>query len=319
MRLGVLDVGSNTVHLLLVDAHTGARPLPAVKEKTDLKLIKLLDDDGAIRKDGARRLIDACRQAREIAEDKGAQSMLAFATSALREAKNGDAVLEEVHDEAGVDLQVLSGEDESRLTFLAVRRWYGWSSGRLLSLDIGGGSLEIAAGIDEDPDVALSLPLGAARLTRDWFSADPPSKDERKSLRKHVRAEIAAIVGQVSRIGEIDQVVASSKTFRSLARVAGAAAAAEGPYVRRVLTREDCADLVSRLGKLSSAERARLPGVSPQRAEQLLAGAIVADAALDLFDVPAVDICPWALREGLILRHLDLMAGAGFEADTVSG
>lgn len=314
MRIGVLDVGSNTVHLLLVDAHPGAKPLPAYKEKTELRLVELLDDNGMVDGEGADQLVQCCINAVEIAEDKGATSMLAFATSALRESLNGTAVLKRVHREAGVDLRVLSGEDEARLTFLAVRRWYGWSAGRIICFDIGGGSLELASGIDEDPDVAVSLPLGAARLTRDWFTADPPSEDEVRVLRRHVRAEIAEVVGKVSRFGVPDQAAASSKTFRSLARVAGAAPSGEGPYVRRVLKREDLQDIVAKLATMPAADRAKLPGVSKSRAEQLLAGAVVADAAMDLFDVPFVDICPWALREGLILRRLDQLEGVGSEA-----
>lgn len=317
--MGVLDVGSNTVHLLLVDAHRGARPLPAHKQKTELRLVELLDDSGSISKQGAERLVKACSEAVEAAEDKGATSMLAFATSALREAVNGTAVLDRVREEAGVDLQILSGEDEARLTFLAVRRWYGWSAGRLLSFDIGGGSLELAAGGDEDPDVAVSLPLGAARLTRGWFSDDPPSKDELRALRRHVRAEIAAIVGSINRYGAADRVVASSKTFRSLARVAGAAPSGDGPYVRRTLSRADVQDLVKRLAGMPASDRAKLPGVSAGRAGQLLAGAVVADAAIDLFEVDEVDICPWALREGVILRRLDQIEGAGFGESDESG
>nr|WP_238992916.1 Ppx/GppA phosphatase family protein [Jiangella aurantiaca] len=317
--MGVLDVGSNTVHLLLVDAHLGARPLPAYKQKTDLRLVELLDDSGSISKQGAERLLKSCREAVQAAEDKGATSMLAFATSALREAVNGTAVLDRVRDEAGVDLQILSGEDEARLTFLAVRRWYGWSAGRLLSFDIGGGSLELAAGGDEDPDIAVSLPLGAARLTRDWFTGDPPDKDELRALRRHVRAEIASIIGDVNRYGTADRAVASSKTFRSLARVAGAAPSGDGPYVRRTLSREDVQDLVKKLASMTAAERAKLPGVSAGRAGQLLAGAVVADAAIDLFEVDEVDICPWALREGVILRRLDQIEGAGFGESDESG
>src|SRR5690606_40323366 len=132
--------------------------------------------------------IECCRSAVRAAEDKGATSMLAFATSALRDAVGGTDVLDQVRRRAGVDLQVLSGEDEARLTFLAARRWYGWSSGRLLCLDIGGGSLEVAAGSDEEPDVALSLPLGAGRLTRDWITRDPPPPDEVRKLLKHFRS-----------------------------------------------------------------------------------------------------------------------------------
>ena len=179
----------------------GARPLPAYEHKIELLLSELLDDKGRVTSDGIDRLVAFCAEALEIAEDKGAESMLAFATSALREATNGDKVIERIRDKTGLDLRVLGGEDEARLTFLAVRRWYGWSSGRLLCLDIGGGSLEIAVGIDEDPDAAASLPLGAGRLTRTWFTADPPAKSEIRELRRHVRAQVASAVGAVSRFG----------------------------------------------------------------------------------------------------------------------
>jgi exopolyphosphatase/guanosine-5'-triphosphate,3'-diphosphate pyrophosphatase len=154
----------------------------------------------------------------------------------------------------------------------------------------------------------VSLPLGAGRLTRSWFTSDPPHKDEIRKLRKHVRADVASAVGTVTRVGAPDQAVATSKTFRSLARVAGAAPSAEGPYVRRILHRDVMASLVSKLSGMDAAERARLPGVSAERAPQLLAGAIVADAAMDLFEVESLSICPWALREGVILRRLDNLA-----------
>jgi exopolyphosphatase/guanosine-5'-triphosphate,3'-diphosphate pyrophosphatase len=205
-----------------------------------------------------------------------------------------------------VDIDILSGADES-LTFLAVRRWLGWSSGRLLVLDIGGGSLEIGSGIDEEPDVAISLPLGAGRLTRDWFSSDPPRSREVRELRKHVRTEVARTVGDVVRHGEPDEAVATSKTFRSLARIAGAAPSSNGLYVQRTLDHEDLVPWVERLATMTAADRAKLAGVSQGRARQVLAGAIVADAAMDLFQIDQLQICPWALREGVILRRLDAM------------
>lgn len=307
------------MHLLLVDAHPGARPLPAFSHKVELRLSELMNEDGKVTSKGADRLIEFCAEAQQIAEDKGAESMLAFATSALREAENGDKVIAKVRERTGLALQVLSGDDEARLTFLAARRWYGWSSGRLLCLDIGGGSLEIATGIDEDPDVAISLPLGAGRLTRDWFTGDPPSKDEVRKLRKHVRAQVASVIGKVSRFGTPDQAVATSKTFRSLARITGAAPSADGPYVRRKVRRPDMAEQVSKLAGMATAERARLPGVSEGRAAQLLAGAIVADAAMDLFEIDELDVCPWALREGVILRRLDQMSGLGVGTDGPPG
>ncbi|MGW1216527.1 Ppx/GppA phosphatase family protein [Streptomyces sp. NPDC002499] len=307
MRLGVLDVGSNTVHLLVVDAHPGARPLPAHSHKAELRLAQLLDEDGAIDPEGVDKLISVVREAVQAAEDKGVEEMLPFATSAVREASNADDVLARVQAETGVELQVLTGAEEARLTFLAARRWFGWSAGKLLVLDIGGGSLEIAYGIDEAPDAAVSLPLGAGRLTAGWLPGDPPDPDSIRALRRHVRAQIARTVGEFTRFGAPDHVVATSKTFRQLARIAGAARSTEGLYVQRELKRESLEAWVPQLTGMTTAQRADLPGVSEGRASQLLAGALVAEGAMDLFGVETVEICPWALREGVILRRLDGM------------
>ncbi|SFD56098.1 Ppx/GppA phosphatase family protein [Streptomyces aidingensis] len=307
MRLGVLDVGSNTVHLLVVDAHRGARPLPAYSHKAELRLAELLDGDGAIGPDGVDRLAQTIESALEVAEDQGVAELLPFATSAVREATNADRVLARVAEETGIELQVLSGEDEARLTFLAARRWLGWSAGRLLLFDIGGGSLEIAYGLDEAPDAAVSLPLGAGRLTNGRLPGDPPDPADVRALRRDVRSQMARVVGEFNRLGKPDRVVGTSKTFRQLARLTGAAPSSEGLYARRLLGRQALREWGPKLTVMPERERAGLPGVSEGRARQLLAGAVVAEAALDLFGVPELEICPWALREGVILRRLDQM------------
>jgi exopolyphosphatase / guanosine-5'-triphosphate,3'-diphosphate pyrophosphatase len=315
MRLGVLDVGSNTLHLLVVDAHRGARPIPAFSHKAELHFGEHLDNGNRLTQQHALQLRAFVDEALRLAEDKGVQEMVAFATSALRDAINGEEILAGIEADTQVAIRVLPGSDEARLTFLAARRWFGWSSGRLLLLDIGGGSLEIAAGNDEDPAVAISLPLGAGRLTREWLPGDPPSADDVRGLRKHVRAEIAATAGAVLRDGRPTNAVATSKTFRQLARIAGGAPSSEGPYIRRMLRHSDVTDLAERLARTSVAERRQLPGVSAGRASQLAAGAIVADAAMDLFELADLEVCPWALREGVILRRLDLLAGLDLQRE----
>jgi exopolyphosphatase / guanosine-5'-triphosphate,3'-diphosphate pyrophosphatase len=235
--------------------------------------------------------------------------MTGFATSAVRDARNSDAVLEHVRARTGVDIEVLPGEDEARLTFLAVRRWFGWSSGRLAVFDIGGGSLEIAVGSDEAPDVAQSLPLGAGRLTREHLAAGVDD-DAVRRLRRTIRAGIAADAGAVTRSAP-DHSVATSKTFRSLARICGAAPSVEGPLVRRVLDAAVLRETVPKLLGMSPDEVAELPGVSPSRAHQVVAGALVAEAVMDLFDLAELEICPWALREGIILERLDQIGVRG--------
>ena len=305
MRLGVLDVGSNTVHLLVVDAHRGAHPWPAYSEKTFLRLAERIGKDGRLHTDAADDLVKAVASAREAAAHHEVDEMLAFATSAVRDATNSAKVLARVQEETGVELQVLSGKDEARMTFLAVRRWFGWSAGRLLVLDIGGGSLELAAGIDEEPALALSLPLGVGRLTRERLSADPPPPLEIDDLREHVQRHLASI-----ELGEWDRAVATSKTFRTLARLSGAAPSVAGFRTPRSLTRTGLHQVLGFIRRMPSSALAEIDGVSTERAHQVLAGAVIAEELMRRLGLDRVDICPWALREGVILRRLDTLASA---------
>ncbi|MGH3881264.1 MAG: hypothetical protein ACRDSK_29930 [Actinophytocola sp.] len=309
MRLGVLDVGSNTVHLLVVDAHRGAHPMPARSEKSVLRLAERITADGKLAAEGADDLVFTVAEAKRSAAKLGCEDLLAFATSAVRDAHNAPEVLTRVLDETGVDLRVLTGTEEARLTFLAARRWYGWSAGKLLVLDIGGGSLELAMGVDEEPDFARSVPLGAGRLTRERFSSDPPSREELAQTVDWLADELAPIAKKVAKQGEPDRVVATSKTFRSLARLGGAAPSSAGPRVRRVLTEPGLRQLIAFISRMSAADLAELEGVSASRAHQLVAGALVARATMRALSRPEVEICPWALREGLILRRLDQADG----------
>jgi exopolyphosphatase / guanosine-5'-triphosphate,3'-diphosphate pyrophosphatase len=305
MRLGVLDVGSNTVHLLLVEAHRGAHPWPAYSEKTVLRLAERIRTDGRLAEDAADELVKAVASAREAAQRNDADDMLAFATSAVRDATNSAKVLARVRDETGVELEVLTGQEEARATFLAVRRWFGWSAGRLLVLDIGGGSLEIAAGVDEVPNIALSLPLGAGRLTRERLSADPPPAIEVDDLRQFINRQLESID-----VGDWDRAAATSKTFRTLARLAGAAPSSAGFRAPRSLSRTGVHQVFGFIQRMASTALAEMDGVSAARAHQLLAGALIAEAAMRRLGVEQVDICPWALREGVILRRLDTIANA---------
>jgi exopolyphosphatase/guanosine-5'-triphosphate,3'-diphosphate pyrophosphatase len=309
VRLGVLDVGSNTVHLLVVDAHRGGHPTPMTSDKAELRLAENLDASGGLTEAGADALVRAVQRASVAAAAAGCADLLAFATSALRDATNSAAVLAKVRDQTGVALQVLPGEDEARYTFLAVRRWYGWSAGRLLVLDIGGGSLEIAAGLDEHPTVAESLPMGAGRLTREWFRSDPPSRREIAALRDHLDAQLAPVAHRLRRAGEPELAVGTSKTFRSLARLTGAAPSSAGPRVHRSLTDVGLRQLAAFITRMSSGDLAELEGVSPSRSHQLVAGALVAEASMRALRVSQLEICPWALREGVILRRLDTLDG----------
>ena len=305
MRLGVLDVGSNTVHLLVVDAHTGAPPLPMAADKAVLRLMRYITPDGAINDEGVAAVLAAVQNAADVARRHRVDELLPFATSALREATNGPELLERVERETGVALQVLSGEDEARLTFLAVRRWYGWSAENILLFDIGGGSLEIAAGANEIPDVAVSLPLGAGRTTIGFLHHDPPRAAEVTALRAHAASVLTDAVEAFAALPAPHHVVGSSKAIRSLARLAGSTSDGVGSGDRLRLGRAQLADWVPRLARIPANARPALPGITMDRTFQIVAGGIVLGEAMAAFQADELEVSPWALREGIILRYLD--------------
>lgn len=302
-------MGSNTVHLLVVDAHRGAHPMPASSERTVLRLAERLTSGGDLSDAGVDDLVHTVAQAKKSARKLGCEDLMAFATSAVRDCGNVADVLARVHGETGVELKVLTGADEAKLTFLAARRWLGWSAGKLLVLDIGGGSLELAIGMDEAPDYAKSVPFGAGRITRERFAADPPSRAEVAETAEWLAEQLAPVAKKVAKRGEPDRVVATSKTFRTLARLTGAAPSSAGPRVRRVLTEPGLRQLIAFISRMSAADLAELEGVSASRSHQLVAGALVAQATMRALSRQELEICPWALREGVILRRLDQANG----------
>ncbi|KQR18824.1 exopolyphosphatase [Agreia sp. Leaf335] len=307
MRLGVIDVGSNTVHLLIVDAHPGASPVPYHSQRSTLRLMRYLDADGAIAEEGVLRIVAAVKESADTARAIGVDDLISTATSAIREATNGDDVLRRIAHETGVELVVLSGEDEARITMLAVRRWLGWSAGEILLFDIGGGSFEIAQGADEYPDVQASLPLGAGRTTVGFLAEDPPQRSDISRLRAHARAELTQLRDELfADRPRPKRVVGTSKTIRSLARLVG------GPSdpVTGDLAQLHYAGLREwepTLRAMTGSTREHLPGITPERGYQILAGAVVLRTAMKVFDVQTMTISPWALREGIVLRYIDAL------------
>lgn len=304
MRLGVLDVGSNTIHLQVMDAHPGARPTPATNYKVELRLTEYLDSTGAISAEGISLLHKAIGESVAHARENETDEILAFATSAVRDATNGTKIISEINEKHGIELEILEGDEEATMTFLAVRRWLGWSAGKLLVLDIGGGSLEIASGIDENPEATLSIPLGAARLTRDFLSGDPYSSKSIKALEKYVEETLNKSLPKSLKSHDANHFVATSKTFRTLARITANWYGDNPKY----LEKDSLEKAIPRLAEMTDKGRADLPGVSNSRARQIVAGAVVAYCVMDNLDVSEVEICPWALREGIVLRRLDWLS-----------
>ncbi len=303
MRLGVLDVGSNTVHLQIVDTSPGARPNPTFNYKEELKLTQYISADNLVSDEGIEKLRSCIKRAIEQSASVQTQELLPFATSALREASNGEEIINSINKDFKIDLQVLSGEEEAKLTFLAARRWFGWSSGRLLVIDIGGGSLEMAVGVDESPEIAISLPLGAARLTKNFLKGDPYTDKSIRALRDHIENKLEQILPSLVKHQDTDRAIATSKTLRTLARLSGDWFDGNGKNI----TVEAIRKISAKLSEMDEPARAKLPGVSENRASQIVAGAFVAESVMRNLDIKELEICPWALREGVVLKWMDWM------------
>ncbi|MGP3988017.1 Ppx/GppA phosphatase family protein [Streptomyces sp. 3N207] len=304
MRVGVLDIGSNTVRLEVADAG-GAVPLPVHTVKYRLRLADDVDSEGRLPEYAVERLAEAAAAAEEEARSWGVVRLTAFATAIVREAPNRSQIVEAVRKRSGLELRIMSGRREAELTFLAARRWMGWRAGPMVLLDIGGGSVEVAFGRSGVPDLAVSVPLGAGLLTREHFgTADPPPPEQLRAVRRQIRHQLRDVTARI-RWERPHTAVATSRTLHQLARLCGAAPGREGPFTPRYLKRGRLRTELTRLARLPAAERAELPGISPARAGQALAGALVAHTTMTLLDVTSLELCPWALREGVLIHELE--------------
>ncbi|MBO0704633.1 MAG: Ppx/GppA family phosphatase [Candidatus Dormibacteraeota bacterium] len=314
MRLAVLDIGSNTAHVVVAEGNGDGTFSTVAQDRAVLKLAEAAFPAMEVPEDAAVRLIEIVDEMRRFADEHRSDALVAFATSAIREAKNGMAILGRVRQQTGVPIKVLPGTEEARLTYLAARSWAAFSARRLLVLDIGGGSFEISGGERDRPEIAESLPLGATRLSRRFLTSDPPEESELTALRVHCLSLLGPVAARVQS-SSWDTVCATSKTFRTLARVAENLETTASPSERfgfagidgrtaAVLTSETVNLLAGYLARTTSRQRSRLKGVDRLRESNLVAGTQLAALAMQAFGLDHLVLAPWALREGVILETL---------------
>ena len=321
----MLDIGSNTVHVVVVDGRPDGTFTPVAEEREVLMLAEAAFPRMELPEEAIERLTSSVATLSRFATEHRADALVAFATSAIREASNGMQALGRVREVTGVPVRVLPGVEEARLTYVAARAWAGAGRRRLLILDIGGGSLEIGGGDDERPELVASLPLGVTRLTRRFLREDPPAESGLVALRVHGLNLLGEVADRV-RERPWDLVCATSKTFRTLARVAEELPATESPSDRfgfagvdgrtaPVLTAETINVLAGRLARSTRRQRSRMHGVSRLRAENVVAGSQLAALAMQAFGLSHLVLAPWALREGIIIDQLRRQEGAAPAAD----
>ena len=302
MRIAALDLGSNSFHLLVADVHPDGTFEPITREKDMLRLGDDVARSGRISPSLADRAVASVRRLRQLADGLGTQEVIAKATSAIRTATNGSELVDRIEAETGVEVEVISGLEEARLIFAAVRASLVLEPAPALCVDIGGGSVELVIGDAAGLRWATSVPLGVGRLTAELVQSDPPSRADRAALEARIRADLAPTLGEV--LGRRPQMaVGTSGTINDLARLAAVNEGGEFPASANGLRieAEPLRALQRRIVRMRSAERRRLPGIEEKRADLLPAGVTLLATIFDIFEIDSMVTSDWALREGIVL------------------
>jgi exopolyphosphatase / guanosine-5'-triphosphate,3'-diphosphate pyrophosphatase len=299
MRCSVLDLGSNSFHVLVADLD-GHRLTPVLREREMLHLGREVARHGTIRDETRREAVDTVAHLAELARRSGAVESQAVATAALRDADNGQEVIADLSDAAGVEVQVLDGLDEARLSYLGVRASIAVRDEPVLVLDLGGGSLEFAVGVGDAVAWSASVPIGASRLSAQ-VDNDPMKGREHRAIESAVDAAIDPLVDQVRAHAPVTTVTVGG-TVRALARIAAIDEAVWLPATLNQLRvrRKELERLRDLLLPLDIEGRIEVPGMKERRADHLHVAAIVLARTLDRLDVTTTVVSDWGLREGLL-------------------
>jgi exopolyphosphatase/guanosine-5'-triphosphate,3'-diphosphate pyrophosphatase len=302
VRIAALDLGTNSFHLLVADVQPDGHFEPLVTEKAMIRLGDVVSRHGRITEPAADVVVATVRRFRQLAEAAGAAELHACATSAMRSAANGDAIVDRIEAETGVAVEVISGRREAELIFGAIRAAVMLEPAPALCFDLGGGSVEIMVGDASGLSWATSEQLGVGRLTAQLVHSDPLSKDDRRALRRHLEQVLEPVAAHVASL-EPKLVVGSSGTLEDLAHMVAARRAADVPISLNQLsfTRDEFLPLHKEILAAPAAERLRFVGLEARRVDLIPAGSMFLATAMDLFDFDAMTISEWALREGIVL------------------
>ncbi len=302
--MGVLDLGSSSFHLLVADTEADGSIFPVSRERTALGLGSSLDPRGAIPTERAVAALDAVRHLLDVARRAGAERVEAVATSALRDAENGAALTTSISADTGIPIRLLTGAEEARLSFIGMRGSVAFPPGRVLGLDLGGGSLELAVGSGAAITHAVTLPVGVDRLRADLVPGVAElDQAERAAVHERVEKELTRAESDIEVTGA-GTCVATGGTVKALARLAANRRGSVPSINQLRLRRKHLDELADEVRGSSLDDRLNWSGMSARRAELLPIGVEVLLAVLDALDHDGVTVSEWGLREGVILDAL---------------
>ena len=305
MRLAAIDIGTNSIHMIVVRVREDLSFEVVDREKAMVRLGAGGLDGKALTADATSGALRALTTFKRIADSHKVDTILAAATSATREAPNGGEFLARIESQTGIRPRVIAGQEEARLIHMAATYGVNVGASRAVVIDIGGGSVELTLGDAASLRLARSVKLGVIRLTQAYVKSDPLSGRDERRLAKHVRQNIDNICKQIVAAG-FDRVIGTSGTIMSLGTMAVAAARGVVPTELRNLRvpAKHIRRLRKQVVELNDKERVALPGLDPRRADLTVAGAVLLDTILQRLGADDLTLCDLALREGLVLDYI---------------
>src|SRR5688572_8280353 len=305
MRIAAIDIGTNSVHMLIVRVREDLSFEVIDREKAMVRLGAGGLDGRALTADAMSSALQALSKFRRLAESRQVDVILAAATSATREARNGGEFLARIERDTGIRPRVITGVEEARLIHQAAVYGVDVGGGRAVVIDVGGGSVEITLGTSTDIQLARSFKIGVIRLTERFVRADPLSNRDERRMVKHVLAEIDRHCEQITAAG-FDRVIGTSGTILSVGAVVTTLARGAPPADLRNL--RVSAKQIRRLRKMMTPldleQRLLVPGLDPRRADLVVAGTVLIDTILRRLGAEELTLCDLALREGLVLDYI---------------
>jgi exopolyphosphatase/guanosine-5'-triphosphate,3'-diphosphate pyrophosphatase len=305
MRVAAIDIGTNSIHMLVVEIRPDLSFEVIDREKEMVRLGAGGLDGRALTPEATHAALQVLSKFRRLAESHSVDEVIAVATSATREAENGGEFLKAVTQQTGIRPRVISGTEEARLIHQAAVYGVSLPGDTVVVIDIGGGSVEVTRGSGSTVDAGRSFKLGVIRLTERFVKSDPIDRHDERKLTRHIDAEIGRYLDQIVRAG-FDRVIGTSGTILSLgAVVAAAEGRSSGTTLRnRRIPAKQLRRVRKELTALDLEQRLRVPGLEPRRADLAVAGAILLDEIVRRLGAADLTLCDLSLREGLVLDYI---------------
>jgi exopolyphosphatase/guanosine-5'-triphosphate,3'-diphosphate pyrophosphatase len=317
-RLAAIDIGSNSVRLLVAEALRGGNYRILDEEREPTRLGRSVSSKGRLDEESMDRTLAALRSFKEIAAGYQVTSLRTIATCAVRESRNGPEFCRRVREQVGLDVEVISGEREARLAFASVQHAFDLTGKNVIVADIGGGSTELVFATGNLIESIFSTPLGAVRLTEQFGLGEGSEGAEFDQGVERLEHEVAAALKKRTTrpLFAPHFLVGCGGTFTTLAELVMAAKRqADVPVAGYQVSQAEVRHLLDRLRKLPLRARRGLPGMTPDRADIIVAGLTIVDALLRRFRVNTLVIHTRGVRDGLVREMIEEAALGGTAAD----